>query len=85
MLIWKAWKAHGFNLPKVGGDVSNAMSLLNEPQRDSSSLEVASESFKVQIFWEDHKNLKKISHFVSKKVEVLLKFCGLLTISELYN
>ena len=45
MLIWKAWKAHGFNLPKVGGVVSNAMSL-NEPQSDPSRLEVASESFR---------------------------------------
>ena len=45
MLIWKAWKAHGFNLPKVDGVVSNAMSL-NEPQSDPSGLEVASKSFR---------------------------------------
>ena len=46
---------------------------------------------KVQIIWEGHKNLKKISHFVltlicnnlKKSWEIFFKFCGLLTKSEL--
>ena len=48
-------------------------------------------AFKVQIFWEGHKKLKKIFHFVltclsnfKNEWDFFFKFCGLLIISELY-